>query len=297
MSWTFDASVPTFDRSDYTFDGGVGSSSTTGEGSMQFVFGPGNLVATPLTDAFGNTIAHPTPRRLGAFQEASFDASSENKMLYGPNQNPIAVGRGKAKIGLKVNAAQVSVDQWNSYFIGQPGNQTTGILSAYIDTQGTAIPTTPFQITPVTTYAAFLRGTTPTFDYDLGVQDGNGNAYTLVTSGPTTGQYSLASGVYTFATADTGKTVFISFAYTATNAAGGKNCYVTVNNIAMGQAPFMQLDLFCTYGGNDLLVTLFQAVASKISIQTKLDDFAVPDIEFDGFANNSNQAYRIGASQ
>lgn len=265
---------------------------------MQFVFGPGNLIATPLTDAFGNAIANPSPRQLGAFQEATFDSSAENKMLYGPNQYPIAVGRGKAKVGLKVKAAQISVDQWNALFIGQPANQTASVISAYVDTLGTAIPSTPFQIVPVTTYAAFLTaGTTPAYDYDLGVVDGLGNVYTRVASGPTTGQYSLAAGTYTFATADTGKLVFISFTYTATNAAGKKNAFINVNNIPMGQAPFMQLDLFCTYGGNGLLVTLFQAIASKLSFATKLDDFAIPDWEFDGFANSSNIAYRIAAAQ
>lgn len=264
---------------------------------MQFVFGPGSLIATPLTDAFGNAIATPSPRRLGAFQEASFDTSADTKMLYGPNQFPLAIGRGKAKVGLKVKSAQVSVDQWNALYIGQPLNQTNSIIAAYIDTLGTAIPTTPFQITPVTTYAAYLQGTSPTFDYDLGVQDGNGRTYTRVASGPTTGQYSLSAGVYTFATADTGKIVFISFSYTATNAATGTNTYVVVNNIAMGQAPFMQLDLFCTYGGNPLLVTMYQAVATKLSFATKLDDFAIPDLEFDGFSNSSNQAYRIAAGQ
>lgn len=265
---------------------------------MQFVFGPGNLIATPLTDAFGNAIANPTPRQLGGFQEATFDSSAENKMLYGPNQYPIAVGRGKAKVGLKVKAAQVSADQWNALFIGQPLNQTASVISAYVDTQGTAIPGTPFQIVPVTTYAAFLTaGTTPVFDYDLGVVDGNGNVFTRVASGPTTGQYSLSAGTYTFATADTGKVVFISFTYTATNSAGKKNVFINVNNIPMGQAPFLQLDLFASYNGNGLLVTLFQCIASKLSFATKLDDFAIPDWEFDGFSNNANIAYRIAAAQ
>jgi len=269
----------------------------SGGKNMQFVFGPGNVVVTPLTDAYGNTISPPTPRKLGAFQEASFDTSSENKMLYGPNQFPLAVGRGKAKVSIKAKMAQISVDQWNALYMGQPAAQTAGVLAAYIDSLGTAIPTTPFQITPVTSYAAYLVGTTPAFDYDLGVLDGNGNAYKCVASGPTTGQYSLAAGVYTFATADTGKTVFINFAYTATSAAGSKNAYVNVSNIPMGQAPFLQLDLACTYGGQPLLVTLFQAIASKLSFSTKLDDFAVPDIEFDGFANAANIAYRIAAGQ
>lgn len=265
---------------------------------MLFVFGPGNLIVTPLTDAFGNAIANPTPRQMGAFQDATFDASAENKMLYGPNQYPIAVGRGKAKVGLKVKAAQISADQWSNLFVGQPLNQSSGVTSAYIDTQGTVIPTTPFQITPVTTYAAFLTaGTTPVFGYDLGVIDGNGNVFTRVASAPTTFQYSLAGGVYTFATADAGKLVFISFAYTATLIAGKRNLVVNVNNIPMGQAPFLQLDLFASYGGNGLLVTLFQAIASKFSFATKLDDFAIPDWEFDGFANASNVAYRIAAAQ
>jgi hypothetical protein len=218
-------------------------------------------------------------------------------MLYGPNQFPLAVGRGKAKVGLKVKAAQFSIDQWNAIYIGQPVNQTAGIIAAYVDAVGSTIPATPYQITPVTTYASYLTGTSPAFDYDLGVADGSGNAYKAVTGTPTTGQYAVAGGVYTFAAADTGKTVFISFAYTATNAAGAKNAYVNINNLPMGQAPFLQVDLSCVYGGNQLFVTLFQAIASKLSFATKLDDFAIPDLEFDGFANSANVAYRIAAGQ
>jgi hypothetical protein len=269
----------------------------SGGKNMQFVFGPGNMVVTPLTDAYGNAIANPTPRRLGAFQEASFDTSSENKMLYGPNQFPLAVGRGKAKVGLKVKAAQFSIDQWNALYIGQPVNQVVGVLAAYIDNVGTTLTTTT--VTPATTYAAYLTGTSPAFDYDLGVQDGAGNAFKQVAASPGSYQYSLSGGVYTFNATDVsnGVKVFISFAYTATAATGAKNAYVNINNLPMGQAPFLQVDLFCTYGGNPLLVTLFQAIASKLSFATKLDDFAIPDLEFDGFANSQNIAYRIAAGQ
>jgi hypothetical protein len=264
---------------------------------MQFVFGPGQLIVTPLSDAFGNAIATPSPRRLGGFQEGTFDSSAENKMLYGPNQMPIAVGRGKGKTGIKVKNAQFSVDIWNAIFIGQPLNQTNGIVSAFIDTVGTAIPTTPFHITPVTTYASYLQGTSPAYDYDLGVVDGNGNLFTRVTSVSASGEYSLAAGVYTFDSADAGTTVFISFAYTATNATGGRNAYVNVNNIAMGNAPLMQADFVAQYGGNTMFVTLFSSITSKLSFGTKLDDFSVPDMELDGFANSSNLIYRIAASQ
>src|ERR1039457_4753567 len=100
---------------------------------MQFVFGPGNVIATPLTDAFGNTIATPSPRKLGGFQEAAFSSSAETKMLYGPNQHTTAGGRGKGKTSMKVKSAQISIDKWNALFIGQPSSQSAGVIAGYVD--------------------------------------------------------------------------------------------------------------------------------------------------------------------
>lgn len=259
----------------------------TGGKSMQFVFGPGDLVVTPLTQADGTVITLPTPRRLGAFQEASFDSSADRKMLYGANSYPLAVGRGKAQVSLKVKAAQFSVDQWNAVFVGQNSNVTTGVVSAVADTQGATIPGTPFTITPTVPSSG-------TWSRDLGVTDGSGAALVRVASGPTAGQYSVTAGVYTFAAADTGKQVFISFAYTATSTTAKS---LIVNNVPMGQAPFVQLDLLCNYGGNKLLVTLFQAIAAKASFGTKLDDFANAEFEFEGFVNSAGQAYQLSAAQ
>jgi hypothetical protein len=273
----------------------------TGGRTMEFLFGPGQLYVTPLTNADGSVIASPSPRKLGAFQDATFDNSAETKMMYGANQYPLAVGRGKAKLSMKAKMGQLSVDQWNAVFIGQPAQQSNQIVAAVNDNTGILIPATPFTISavqPVTIpLTQVLVPNAGTFSRDLGVVDGNGNAYQAQASAGslTTGQYNVsAGGVYTFASADAGKRVFISFVYTATSTSAKS---LTVLNLPMGYAPFVQLDFYSQYGGNQLLVTLYQAICIKASFGTKLDDFAYPDLEFDGFVDSQNRAYNISASQ
>ena len=73
----------------------------------QNVFGAGVLWATPTTDAYGNTIANPTPVQFGIAQEVSVDVSFDTKMLYGQNQFPVAVGRGKDDTLFALEAGRV----------------------------------------------------------------------------------------------------------------------------------------------------------------------------------------------
>ena len=63
---------------------------------------------------------------------------------------------------------------------------------------------------------------------------------------PTTGQYSVdtATGVYTFAAADTLLEVFISYSYT--NTAGNT---MTVGNHAMGYGPIISMNVIFPYEG------------------------------------------------
>jgi hypothetical protein len=78
---------------------------------------------------------------------------------------------------------------------------TTGYL---VQGETVTIPTTPYQIT-----ALQANGT-------WGQDDGltiAGVAGVPVASAPTTGQYSVSAGVYTFAAADTGKAVVLNYSY------------------------------------------------------------------------------------
>lgn len=252
---------------------------------MQFAFGSGIFWGTPLLDASGNTIANPTPTQLGVLQDMSIDISFDTKMLYGQNQFPVAVGRGKGKMSGKAKLAQLNGRMINDLMFGQ--TMTSGIVSDVNDTNGAVIPATPFQITVV-------PPTSGTFAYDLGVKDSNGLPFTRVASGPTAGQYTVSAGVYTFALADVGKTVFISYQYTATSTVAKKS---TVLNLPMGYAPSFKADIFVPYAGKSLIFTIPNCIASKFGISTKQDDFLVPEFDFEGFADGAGNALYWGVSE
>jgi hypothetical protein len=250
-----------------------------------YQFGAGALWGTPSTDAFGSAIAVPTPVLLGVTQDASVDISGDIKMLHGQNQYPVAVGRGKGKITGKIKFGQWNGLAINSLYFGQ--TMTSGLLAAVNDTIGAPIPATPFQITPVVPNGG-------TWTFDLGVINNQGNPMTKVASAPATGQYSVAAGVYTFAAADTGQTVYINFQYSATSTVARKS---TVMNVAMGNAPTFRADFFNSFGGQGLDLTLFSCISSKLTFSTKLDDFTIPEIDFEAFADSTNRVLQWGTAQ
>jgi hypothetical protein len=251
----------------------------------QYVFGPGVAWITQNTDAFGNTISNPSPILIAAMQDVSLDMSAEVKELYGTNSFAIAIGRGKQKLGIKIKNAQVHGRLWNSLFFGQ--TLTAGIYNAVYDVTGAAIPGTPFQITPTVPGSG-------TFGYDLGVRDVNNLPFARVASAPATGQYSVTSGVYLFASADTGKTVYISYNYTATSTVAQK---LAIQNLPMGFAPTFQFDLTVPYNGNVLNATFPNCMATKVALATKLDDFAYPEFDISAFAPGSAGVGTLSWSQ
>lgn len=252
---------------------------------MQFAFGTGVFWGTPLTDANGNAIANPTPVQLGVLQDLSLDLSFDTKTLYGQNQFPVAVGRGKGKMSGKSKFAQLNGVSINSLVFGQ--TMTNGLVSDFYDVAGSVIPATPFTVTPVIPNSG-------TFSYDLGVRDANGVPMTRVASAPTTGQYSVAAGVYTFAAADVAKQVFISYQYTATSTTAKKS---TVGNVLMGLAPTFKGDIYVPYNGKSMILTIPQCVCSKFTFSTKQDDFLIPEFNFEGFADSAGNALYWSTSE
>lgn len=250
-----------------------------------FGFGSGAVWGTPLTDAFGNAIAVPTPLLLGVLQDVSIDISADIKMLFGQNQFPEAVGRGKAKISGKAKFGRFNGLILNSLFFGQ--TVTSSILSDVYDTTGAPIPTTPFQITPVVPQSG-------TWQRDLGVRNSIGNPMVRVATGPTTGQYSVAAGVYTFATADTGQQVFMNYQYTATSTVAKTSI---VSNVPMGYAPTFRCDFFNSFNGNGTTLSLFSCIASKLSIASKNDDFMIPGFDFEAFSDSTGRVLQWGTSE
>lgn len=242
---------------------------------MQLSFGSGALIGTQTSDAYGTPIANPTPVQFGVLQNASLDVSFDVKELYGQGQFPVAVGRGKGKIACKAAFAQLNGLVLNTMVFGQ--TLATGTIGQVVDVVGAAVPASPNQITATPpSGASWVR--------DLGVRNSNGVALRCVGSAPASGQYAVAAGgVYTFASADAGNTVYVSYQYTATSATGQRS---TIVNVPMGSAPFFRADLMLNFGGKQSIWSLPSCMSHKLALATKLDDFTMPDFEFAGFADS-----------
>lgn len=238
-----------------------------------------------MTDAFGAAIANPSPILVAGMQDISLDLSAEMKELYGTGSMPLAIGRGKQKVNVKIKNAQVHGRLWNALFFGQ--TLAAGIYDTVFDGTGSVIPTTPYQVTPTPPSSG-------TWGYNLGVRDANNLPLQRVASGPTTGQYTVASGVYTFAAADAGKTVYIDYQYTATSTVAQK---LPIANVPMGSAPTFQFDMRIPYQGNVFNATFPSCVATKLTLATKLDDFALPEFDFGAQAPGSAAIGTLSWSQ
>lgn len=235
-------------------------------------FGTGKIVAVPTQLADGTAIANPTPVILGTMQDIAVDMSVELKGLYGSKRFPIATGQGKGKIEVKAKYAEINGEILGSLYFGKAA--TAGIKAAVFDSAGT-IPGTPYQLT-------MAPPNSGTYVADLGVVfSSTGVQLTRVASAPATGQYSVntATGVYTFAAADTTKGVLISYEYSA--AAGG-NVW-TITNDVMGTTPAFSLLLQNAFDGKNLVCKLNKCVSGKMALPFKSDDFAIYD--FDAQAN------------
>jgi hypothetical protein len=110
-----------------------------------------------------------------------------------------------------------------------------------------------------------------------------------VASAPAVGEYSAAivSGTltYTLNTAYTGKgAILVNYTYTV-SASGQK---FTVSNQLLGTTPTFSTKFYTTFQGKPLSLQLNQCVASKFTFKTALEDFVMPEFDFECFADSAN---------
>ena len=166
----------------------------TGDPPM-FVFGSGVLIGTPQGGS---------PINFGLAQEISLNISTSTKSLFGQYNFPVAIGAGTRKMTGKAKLARISGQALGSLFFGvtpSAGSTQTQFGEA------TSVPaSSPYTYTP-SFHATFVA--------DQGVvYAASALPFKQVASSPTAGQYSLSAGVYTFAAADAGAAVLISYTYT-----------------------------------------------------------------------------------
>lgn len=235
---------------------------------MLSVFGPGTLMVCR-TD-----VANSTPYNIGKCNEFSLDYSFSVKELYGQYQFPLAVARGTTKVTAKAKSALISGGMLASIFFG--ASLTQGQTTMAVEETGT-IPGTPYQITVANS---------ATFADDFGVvYSATGLPLIKVASAPAAGQYSVSAGVYTFAAADTTLGVLITYTYTV--ASVGQKFSIT--NTLLGQMPVFKLAYHTSYAGSVAFDMQFnKCISSKLANAFKLEDFMMPELDLNIFADASN---------
>lgn len=242
------------------------------------VFGPGILKAQRLD------IPNQAPINVGYANEFSFDLSGSTKQLFGQNQYALVAARGTIKSSGKFKNAVISGLALNAVFFG--GTLQDGGDAWVIGEAGSVPAVTPFTIT-VTGAADFSK--------DLGVSyAATGVPFKRVASGSeAVGSYSVneTTGVYTFSDADASAAVLIDYMKDST---GGQS--LTLTNQLIGVTPTFALYYYTNLNqptAKPYVTTIFNCVSSKLSQAFKLEDFMMPEVDFDIFANASNQILKV----
>ncbi len=236
----------------------------------QFFFGAGTLYG------LDNSTPTPTPVKFGTLQDVSVEFSADVKELYGANQFPAHIGRGKNKITCKAKLGQIQGAMLNVLYFGLPKN--TGELLQALGEAAQIPAASPYTV-HVANAAAFAQ--------DLGVvYTATGAPLTQVASAPTVGQYSVgAGGVYTFAAADEGAAILIDYLYNATTTGGT----IAISNQPMGLAPTFKAVLTGVTDGQTMTLILNRCISSKLTLPTKNEDHLIVEFDFSAMADDNDQ--------
>ncbi|MHB1872300.1 MAG: hypothetical protein ACYCT1_15800 [Steroidobacteraceae bacterium] len=225
-------------------------------------FGPGLLIAKGI--ASGSQ-----PIILGALQDIQLTFSAKVDQLMGQGQFSAGVGVGSRTIAGTAKIGAMSMPLYQLMFGGTP---STGTVKLAYAEAGTIPASTPFTVTV---------SNSATWTEDQGVvYTATGIPLTPVASSPTTGEYSVAAGVYTFAAADTGLAVQITYAYTSASTGA---TLVVANNLQGNQPVFGVLAQRSWNGTGERLVLPY-CVATKIVLPTAQSKFGLGSIDFDAFS-------------
>ncbi len=243
-------------------------------------FGTGIAYAVPQVDSNGAAIANATPVQFGELQDITLDISFEEKLLYGSKKFPIAMGQGKGKIGIKVKTATISGSVLGDLVFG--GGATSGIRAVVQNSPSNVPSAAPYTI-------AAAPPNSGVWATNFGILNAaTGKPMICVAGTPTAGQYAVNNGVYTFAAADAGLQILMSYEYTASSTTGKTG---QITNQLMGYAPSFKLALSNNFKNNSLCIVLNYCTASKLSFPFKNDDFSIPDLDISAFDGTAGIGY------
>lgn len=244
--------------------------------AQYFSFGSGLLTARPLG-------TNQTPVPFGALQDVTLEVAGSTKTIYGQNQFALAAARGEIKLTCKAKIGQINGPIYNNLFFGS--TSAVGTTLNKTNEGPSAIPTTPFQITVV-------NGAT--MSEDLGVlNSATGVPFVRVAAAPTAGQYSVneVTGVYTFAAADNVSAISVLISYNYTSATIGST--QNLLNPVQGVQPVFSCIITRMYNGVGERYKLWSCIAGKLSLPTKMADFAISEFDFECFADSANRTVSV----
>ena len=216
--------------------------------------------------------ANPTPVPIASLKGCKVNFKQAKKKFLGNQRVALDVGDGEQSITIDIQNADFRASAMQ--LVAPGASLVTGGLLVATGETGT-VPTTPFQIT-VTNSA--------TWSEDGGVLDLTaGKWLTRVASAPTTGQYSVAAGVYTCAAADV--THVLSVVYTYSSPTLGNT--LTFNNSIQSQSTAFKVRVYTPWTVNGSVRLKGFDFASvhfeELSIDFKVEDFAMQGLK--GFAS------------
>jgi hypothetical protein len=216
------------------------------------------------------------PVELGVLQEVSVDFNVEKKELLGQNRFALLTVQAGGSVSGKCSMARFNSETFSA-LLGATKTTGTKLIGG-----GTAltIPTTPYQLT-------ITPPSSGTFVQDggvilVGASELYNRPMTRVTGVPTTGQYAVSGAVYTFAAADVGKSVIIDYEYSL---ATGST--LTIPNPVIGTSYPFQLWTKTIIESKQTIIKFPNVVSGKLSLNLKRGEFAIPDFDFDVFADGA----------
>lgn len=241
-----------------------------GDSSSAFSFDSGRIY---VIDSSG------TPQILGSLQDIAVTQKFETSKQRGNFQYDFKANRVSAKISCKARFAQIKGSVLAQIVNGQAVSAGSQLVAPLVAATVPAVPG-PYTVTPTPPSGTWMLDMGVI--YDGGVNAGRALTYTAGT--PSAGQYGVAAGVYTFAAADAGAAVSISYLYTATT---GKNL-VILNPYSQPTPTFMAVLNSSDKNGNQVTWNLPVCYSEQLDFVTRLEEFTIPEFAFSVMGTGDN---------
>jgi len=252
--------------------------------ATEYVFGTGRIYA--VNNGTGKVPTSPAtiqPAQFLSLQEATVEEAVTLKELPSSYEFPDSVANGERKMTGKITFGRVDLLLLNEIVWGENSFAAGGTLVQGSEA-GAVGAATPY------TYSATNAAT---FIADLGVYYvATGKQLTSLgaTGTPTTGEYTVAAGVYTFAAADGGLAILVNYTYTSLTAGSS----VTVNTQIMGMAARPSFGLYLSMpsdGANSDLI-IFNARAAKLNRPFKYNDYLKVELDWEAYPGANGAVYQ-----